>query len=152
MTHDFAMDNKFCFAAYNILMPYPNTPFYTRLQHEGRLLWDGKWWLHPEYRFNHAAFIPKNMTPDELTEACWYCRSHWNTPSAIFQRMWDWKTHLSSLYRLGVFLKYNPIYGRETFRKQGMLFGLSRTSIDTHTPGPLPVTTETHLGTAATKA
>ena len=51
--------------------------------------------------------------------------------------MWDWKTHLSSLYRLGVYLKYNPIYGRETFRKQGMLFGLSRKSIDTQTPGPL---------------
>ena len=117
--------------------PIPNTPLYTRLQREGRLLWDGKWWLHPEYRFNHAAFVPKNMTPDELTEACWYCRSQWNTPLAIFQRMWDWKTHLSSLYRLGVYLKYNPIYGRETFRKQGMLFGLSRNSINTQTPGPL---------------
>jgi hypothetical protein len=30
------MENKFCFAAYNILMPYPNTPFYTRLEREGR--------------------------------------------------------------------------------------------------------------------
>lgn len=139
-THEFAMEQKFCFAAYNILMPYPNTALYSRLEREGRLLWDGKWWLHPEYRFNHAAFLPKNMTPDELTAACWHNRSHWNTPWAIFQRMWDWKTHLSSLYRLAVYLKYNPIYGRETFRKQGMLFGLSRTSINTATPGPLPAT------------
>ena len=69
------MHHKFAFAAYNILMPYPGTPLYNRLQAESRLLYGGKWWLHPEYRFNHAAFIPKNMTPDELTEACWECRA-----------------------------------------------------------------------------
>ena len=82
-TYDFAMHHKFCFAAYNILMPYPGTPFYDRLAKEGRLLWDGQWWLHPEYRYNHAAFVPANMTPEELTEACWYCRDHWNRKSVF---------------------------------------------------------------------
>jgi hypothetical protein len=43
--------------------------------------------------------------------------------------MWDFKTHLSSLYRLGVYLKYNPIYGREAIKKQGMMFGLKREGI-----------------------
>ena len=38
-----------------------------QLEREGRHLYDGKWWLHPEYRFNDAAFVPKRMTPDELT-------------------------------------------------------------------------------------
>ncbi len=123
-TFDFAMRNRFCFAAFNILMPYPGTPLYDRLQRENRLLWNGQWWLHPEYRFNHAAFVPKNMTPDELTEACWQCRYEWNKTSSIFHRMWDFKTHMSSLYRLAVYLKYNPIYSREAYRKQGMLFGL----------------------------
>ena len=125
-TSDFAMQNKFCFAAYNILMPYPSTKFYDRLEAEGRLLWDGKWWLHPEYRFNHAAFVPKNMTPDELTDACWQCRRDWNKASSVFYRMWDFKTHMSSPTRLAVYLKYNPIYAREAYRKQGMLFGLFR--------------------------
>jgi radical SAM superfamily enzyme YgiQ (UPF0313 family) len=125
-TSDFAMENKFCFAAYNILMPYPGTNLYERLEREGRLLWDGKWWLHPAYRFNHAAFVPKNMSPDELTEACWQCRNHWNRRMSIFKRMWDFKTHLSSPVRLGVYLKYNPLFRKETFKKQGMLFGLSR--------------------------
>ncbi len=128
-TYDFAMHHKFCFAAFNILMPYPGTPLYARLVKEERLLWDGQWWLHPEYRYNHAAFIPTHMTPDELTEACWYCRDRWNRRSAIFKRMWDWQTHLSSLTRLGVFLGYNPIYAREAYKKQGMLFGLLRDSI-----------------------
>lgn len=128
-TYDFAMHHKFCFAAFNILMPYPGTPLYDRLEREGRLLWDGQWWLHPEYRYNHAAFVPANMSPDELTEACWYCRDRWNRKSAIFRRIWDWQTHLSSLTRLGVFLGYNPIYAREAYKKQGMLFGLFRESI-----------------------
>lgn len=126
---DFAHANKFCFAAYNILMPYPGTPLYDRLKEEGRLLWDGQWWLHPEYRFNHAAFVPKNMSPEELTEVCWRIRRRWNSPVSIFSRMWDFKTHLSSLYRLGVYLKYNPIYGRESIKKQGMMFGLKRSGI-----------------------
>ena len=32
---DFAMEGKFCFAAFNILMPYPGTPLYARLRREG---------------------------------------------------------------------------------------------------------------------
>ncbi len=125
-THAFAMSNRFCFAAYNILMPYPGTPLYDRLQREGRLLWDGKWWLHPEYRFNQAAFIPKNMSPDELSEAIWQCRDAWNRPRSIFYRMWDFKTHMSSFTRLALYLAYNPLYARESYKKQGMLFGRDR--------------------------
>ncbi len=124
-TFDFAMQNKFCFAAFNILMPYPRTPWYDRLASENRLLFDGQWWLHPEYRFNHAAFIPRNMTPDELTQACWECRKQWNTLGSIWHRIWDTRTHLRSPVRLGVYLKYNPLYGRESYRKQGMHLGLT---------------------------
>lgn len=120
----FAEDNKFCFAAFNILMPYPSTPLYDRLKAEGRLLYDGKWWLHPDYRFNHAAFIPSNMSPDELTEAVWQCRKRWNSLPSIFKRVWDTQTHLSSIYRLGTYLVYNRLYAHETLTKQGMRFGI----------------------------
>jgi radical SAM superfamily enzyme YgiQ (UPF0313 family) len=122
-TSQFAEENKFCFAAYNILMPYPGTHFYDRLAADNRLLYDGKWWLHPDYRFNHAAFVPKNMAPDELTEAVWHCRARWNSFGSIARRVWDFKTHLSSLYRLGTYLVYNRLYAAETLTKQGMLFG-----------------------------
>lgn len=125
-TSDFAMHHKFCFAAYNILMPYPGTPLYDRLQSENRLLFDGKWWLHPEYRFNQAAFIPKLMTPDELTEACLDCRLTWNSWRSVFWRMFDFKTHMHSPFRLAAYLKYNPLYAKEARKKQGMLFGLFR--------------------------
>jgi len=125
-THKFAMRNRFCFAAYNILMPYPGTPLYDRLNREGRLLWGGKWWLHPEYRFNQAAFMPKNMSADELTDVIWHCRDQWNRPSSIFYRMWDFKTHMSSFTRLALYLAYNPLYAKESYKKQGMLFGRGR--------------------------
>ena len=128
-TSRFAEENKFCFAAYNILMPYPGTPLYKRLESEGRLLWGGKWWLHPDYRFNHAAFVPRNMSPDELTNVVWECRKRWNSVRSIFKRVWDFQTHLSSPYRLGSYLVYNRLYAVEARRKQGMLFGNHRESI-----------------------
>ena len=54
-TCDFAIKNKFTFAAYNILMPYPNTPLYEKLKAEGRLLYDGKWWYITKfYKFYHC--------------------------------------------------------------------------------------------------
>lgn len=122
-TCDWAIDQKFAFAAFNVLMPYPGTGFYNRLQEEGRLLYDGKWWLHPDYRFNHAAYIPAKMTPDQLTEAGWQCRKHWSSPSSIFKRMFDFKTHLSSPLRLFLYLLYNPLFRQEAFKKQGMKLG-----------------------------
>lgn len=121
--YDFAESSKFCFAAFNILMPYPNTPLYQRLEAENRLLYDGKWWLHEDYRFNHAAFIPKRMSPDELTEATWVCRWKWNRLPSILYRMTDFKTHMSSPYRLALYFAYNRLYSKETFKKQGMHFG-----------------------------
>jgi len=134
-TCDFAIANRFCFAAFNTLMPYPGTPLYDRLASEGRLLFDGRWWVHPEWRFNHAAFRPARLSADELTEACWQARSRWNRPSSVFHRFWDSRTHLSSPARALTYLMYNPIYSRETLKKQGMRLGYERASV----PGPLPV-------------
>ncbi len=123
-TLEFALQNRFTFAAFNVLMPYPSTPLYRRLEAEGRLLYDGQWWLHPEYRFNYAAFRPKCMSADELTEAGLRCRTRFNSVPAILQRAWDWKTNMRSLYRLGIYAVYNPLFRRETFKKHGMRFGL----------------------------
>ncbi len=125
-TLDFAIDNKFCFAAFNILMPYPNTPLYEKLRSEGRLLYEGKWWLHPEYRFNYAAFRPYLMTPEALTEACFHARSTFNSIGSIIKRAFDFRTNMGSLYRFGFYLTYNPLFRKETFKKHGMKFGLEK--------------------------
>jgi radical SAM superfamily enzyme YgiQ (UPF0313 family) len=114
-TLEFAWENKFPLAAFNILVPYPGTPLYQKLEAEGRLLYDGKWWLHPEYRFNYAAFQPKTMSPEELTEACWRCRSAYNSFGSLVRRAFDLKTNMRSLYKLGVYLRYSPIFRKEVW-------------------------------------
>jgi radical SAM superfamily enzyme YgiQ (UPF0313 family) len=122
-TVEFAMENKFAFAAFNVLIPYPGTPLYQRLQAEGRLLYDGKWWLHPEYRFNYAPFQPKLMSAGELTEMGFYCRNTFNSVSSIIKRTFN-RVNLQSLHRLSAYLSYAPLFRKEVFKKHGMRFGL----------------------------
>ena len=123
-TVDFALESKFTFAAYNILMPYPNTPLYRKLEQERRLLYDGKWWLHPEYRFNNAALVPRLMSPDELTQACHSARVRYNRFSSLLTRFADVKTHLRSFARMGAYWYYSLIFRKEVYKKHGMRFGL----------------------------
>ena len=70
-------------------MPYPE---HTAVSADGagnRLLFDGKWWLHPEYRFNQAAFQPVNMSPETLTELYHAARSRFNSCRPIIRRFSD---------------------------------------------------------------
>jgi radical SAM superfamily enzyme YgiQ (UPF0313 family) len=120
---DFALENRFTFAAFNVLMPYPNTPFYKRLQSEGRHLYNGKWWLHPEYRFNHAAFQPLRMSASELTQAGFHCRKVFNSAWAIAYRALEPRTNLRSLYRFAIFAIYSRLFRQESFKKHGMRLG-----------------------------
>ena len=123
-TCDFAIKNRFTFAAFNILMPYPNTPLYEKLSREGRLLYDGKWWLHEEYRFNYASIVPKNMTPEMLTEISFDCRRRFNSLGSICKRALEPRTNMRTPYRFMTYLIYNPLFRKEVFKKQGMRFGL----------------------------
>jgi len=120
---EWGISNRFTFAAFNVLMPYPSTPFYKRLQAEGRLLYDGRWWLHPDYRFNHAAFRPARMTADELTEAAWACRRQWSSRTSIAKRALDLSTNLATPFRFATYVAYNPLFRREAFKRQGMRLG-----------------------------
>ena len=122
-TADFALASKFTFAAYNILMPYPATPLYDQLAADGRLLYDGRWWLHPDYRFNHAAFVPATMTPDELTAASFECRRRTNSVGAILSRLAEPRTNLANPWRFAQYAAYNPLFRTEVFKKQGLRLG-----------------------------
>ena len=122
-TCDWAMEQRFAFAAFNVLTPYPGTELYARLAAEGRLLYDGRWWLHPDYRFNHAAFRPARMSADELTDVAWRCRRRWSSVGSIVRRALDPATHLASFTRFAVYCAYNPLFRREAFKKQGLRLG-----------------------------
>ena len=123
-TVDFALQNKFTIAAYNILMPYPGTPLYDTLKEQGRLLYDDKWWLHPEYRFNFAAYKPARMTAQELTAACHSARKRYNSPLSLLHRFSDMKTNLQSLERALNYWYYTLIFRKEVYKKHAMRFGL----------------------------
>ena len=123
-TCDFAIRNKFTFAAFNILMPYPNTPLYEKLEREGRLLYDGRWWLHEDYRFNYSGIVPKNMTAGELTAISFDCRKRFNSMASIVKRALEPRTNLRTPYRFLTYLIYNPLFRKEVHKKQGMRFGL----------------------------
>jgi len=123
-TLDFAVHHKFTFAAFNVLMPYYGTPLYSKLAAQGRLLFDGRWWLHSGYRFNHAAFKPAQMSPEELTEMAFELRSRWNSASSILSRFFDLKTNMRTPYRMAIYWMYNPLFRKETLKKQGMFLGM----------------------------
>jgi radical SAM superfamily enzyme YgiQ (UPF0313 family) len=119
----FAKKNKFAFAAYNVLMPYPNTQLYEDLAKEGRLLYNGKWWLHDDFRFNHAPYKPVGLTSEELTEVGFYCRKSFNSLGSILYRATDFKTNMRTPYKLATYLIYNPLFRKEVFKKQSMQLG-----------------------------
>lgn len=123
---EFSLRHRFTFAAYNVLMPYPGTLFYDRLKEQGRLLFNGKWWLHPGYRFNHASFIPALMTPEELTTTAFSIRKQWSSPWSLIRRSIDLRTNLRSLSAAAIFWSYNRVFRAETFKKQDMSFGYSQ--------------------------
>ncbi len=123
-TMEFAQKNKFTFAAFNILTPYPNTPLYEQLEREKRLLYGGKWWLHHEYRFNYATFIPKQMSADDLTQVTHRVRAEFNSFPSLLYRFSDVKTNLKSLWRATTFLRYALLYRKEVYKKHGMKLGL----------------------------
>lgn len=123
-TADFALKNRFAFAAFNILMPYPGTPLYAKLAQQNRLLYDGKWWLHPQYRFNHAAFMPAHMSADELTAACHAARTQFNRLPSLIHRFSDFKANWRALSRAFAFWRYSLLFRKEVYKKHGMRFGL----------------------------
>jgi radical SAM superfamily enzyme YgiQ (UPF0313 family) len=120
----FAIKNKFTFAAFNVLMPYPNTPLYRKLEEENRLLYDKAWWLHRDYRFNYAAFRPKHMTADQLTEWGYRARTQFNSFSSIWRRIFCSRTNMRNLFRLGLYMRYNMLFRREVHNKQGLRLGI----------------------------
>jgi radical SAM superfamily enzyme YgiQ (UPF0313 family) len=123
-TLDFALENRFTFSAFNILMPYPGTPLYDRLKAEGRLLYDDSWWLHPDYRFNDAAFAPAKMTAEELTNVCHTVRKRYNSIPSLLHRFADIKTNMRTIQRILLYWRYTTIFRNEVYRKHGMRFGL----------------------------
>lgn len=103
----FAIESRFTLAFFHLLVPYPGTALYEELENAGRLLFGGKWWLHPNFRYNTATFLPRQMTPQELGEiTVWANREFYSTRS-IVSRMFDWETNLRTLMKCMMYVRFN---------------------------------------------
>ena len=108
-TVEFAIRNKFTLAFFHVLMPYPGTEIYRQFKREGRLLYDGHWWNHPDYRYNQATFIPKRMSPEQLGLATVKANNDFYSFSSIAHRLFDPKTNFRNLVNLLVYTRLNYV-------------------------------------------
>ena len=82
---EFAQAQKMYLAAFNHLTPFPGTPLYRRLQDEGRLRFDA-WWLDFRYRYNELPFVPRQLSPEAVTQGCVEARRRFYAWSSILRR------------------------------------------------------------------
>lgn len=120
-TYDFAVRNNIAVTNFNPLIPMPGTGVYKRMEEENRLLYD-KWWLSDNYRYGETAYIPKNMTPEELRDGCMKIRTEFYSVKCILKRLFG-NRHNWKPVNLFVFLFANFISRREIHKKQGQLLG-----------------------------
>lgn len=79
----FAVRHGLYLCGFNHLVPMPGTPLYTRLQAEGRLLYD-RWWLDENYTYNTVPFRPARMTPEAIRDCCLLTRRRfYSIPSTL---------------------------------------------------------------------
>ncbi len=107
-TVSFAIQTKLFSAVFMILTPYPETAFYHRVKHEGRLVQD-RWWLLEKPEDSAPHFLPMKMSAEALREGwkrAWkdfnafpsiWRRFHWNYSPTLINRLvyfpFQWMQH-----------------------------------------------------------
>lgn len=82
---EFAKKHNFYTAAFNHLLPFPNTALYNRLKEDNRLIYD-KWWLADGYNYGELAFEPKLVTAEKLSKLCRDARKEFSTAKTVLSR------------------------------------------------------------------
>ena len=129
-TFEFAVKNKIAVTNFNPLIPMPGTGVYKRMEKEGRLLYK-KWWLSDKYRYGETAYMPKNMTPQQLRDGCLKIRTDFYSAGCVIRRLFSNPINFIPL-NLFVFVLANIISHKEIHKKQGQLLGgiLNETDVD----------------------
>jgi radical SAM superfamily enzyme YgiQ (UPF0313 family) len=125
-TAKFARRNGFTICNFNPLTPYPGTQLYKRLESEGRLL-RPRWWLDPDFRYGDPVVLPKNMTPEELTDGPMAARRIFYGWGSILQRAFNGLVRWRRPKSVALLLFANMISRKEISRKQAR--GLSRQNV-----------------------
>jgi radical SAM superfamily enzyme YgiQ (UPF0313 family) len=118
---DFALEQRLYIAAFNHITPFPGTPLYTRLQREGRLLYDD-WWLDPAYRYNDLPFRPAQLAPEQVTQGCVAARRRFYRWPNILKRGFA-PPNRSDPFMLRNFFPINWMHRNEVSQRNGYPLG-----------------------------
>jgi len=116
---DFATEEGMYIAAFNHLTPFPGTPLYKRLEREGRLRYEA-WWCDPRYRYNTLPFVPKELTPEEVTAGCVSARRRFYGWPNILRRS---TSHVRDAYVFRNFFLVNAMHRNEISKRDGYPLG-----------------------------
>lgn len=118
----FAVRQKFFFAAFNHLVPFPGTQLYRRLQSSGLLLFD-RWWLEPSYRFGDIAFRPARLSPGELSATCLAYRKRFYSLPSLVKRGFDFRANSSDPLKFFLFWSQGLAGRADIDLRQGLPLG-----------------------------
>lgn len=118
---EFSKKHNFYTAAFNHLLPFPNTRLYDRLKAENRLLYD-KWWLADGYNYGELAFVPKRISPERLSSVCRNARKEYSSAGTVMRRGFASLGRTSPLM-WGLFWGMNLRIGGEVDQKMNVPIG-----------------------------
>ena len=118
---EFAKKHNFYTAAFNHLLPFPNTALYERLKNENRLIYD-KWWLAEDYNYGEVAFNPKLLSAEKLSRLCRDARKEFSSPKTVLSRGFSSLGRTSPLM-WGLFWAMNLRLGEEIDQKMNVPIG-----------------------------
>lgn len=118
----FAERHRFYIVAFNHLTPFPGTPLYKRLEHEGRLLYD-RWWLHPEYRYGMVPFAPRGLSAEHVKERCIEARQKFYGFKSIIRRGFDRQVNASNWFMWTHFFSINLLFRSEVLQRKDFPLG-----------------------------
>ena len=117
----FSKKHNFYTAAFNHLLPFPNTRLYDRLKEENRLIYD-KWWLADGYNYGELSFVPKKISPEGLSKACRDARKEFSSFGTVMSRGFASLGRTSPLL-WGLFWGMNLRIGGEVDQKMNVPIG-----------------------------
>lgn len=118
---EFAKKHNFYTAAFNHLLPFPNTALYERLKEDGRLIYD-KWWLAEGYNYGELAFNPKLLSAEKMSSLCRDARKEFSSLKTVLSRGFASLGRTSPLM-WGLFWAMNLRLGEEIDQKMNVPIG-----------------------------
>ena len=118
---EFTKKHNFYTAAFNHLLPFPNTALYDRLKADNRLIYD-KWWLADEYNYGELAFEPKLVSAEKMSRLCRDARKEFSSAKTVLSRGFASLGRTSPLM-WGLFWGMNLRLGEEVDQKMNVPIG-----------------------------